>query len=205
MNLSYLLPFSTIPVFFAEKKFLAAESALGLYPSWMYGMSQVVLKFIFLTVASIVEAIIVIPMCGLTNPSVPYAVNFLTVTSILIVSGLVGCNMVLCASMWLKSQDVAFIVASTGVTISLALSGGFLPFADMYGVASALQWISPIKYSFQAITISQFEGTSAEKVIDIAGYNTPASIAGNLWVLIGFFLALSLLTVFGMTRVKEGR
>ncbi len=41
MNVSYLLPFSTIPVFFADKKFLAAESALGLYPTWMYGMSQV--------------------------------------------------------------------------------------------------------------------------------------------------------------------
>ncbi len=41
MNVSYLLPFSTIPVFFADKKFFAAESALGLYPAWMYGMSQV--------------------------------------------------------------------------------------------------------------------------------------------------------------------
>lgn len=41
MNVSYLLPFSSIPVFFADKKFLAAESALGLYPTWMYGMSQV--------------------------------------------------------------------------------------------------------------------------------------------------------------------
>ncbi len=41
MNVSYLLPFSTIPVFFADKKFFAAESALGLYPAWMYGLSQV--------------------------------------------------------------------------------------------------------------------------------------------------------------------
>ena len=41
MNVSYLLPFSTIPVFFADKRFFAAESALGLYPTWMYGMSQV--------------------------------------------------------------------------------------------------------------------------------------------------------------------
>ena len=41
MNVSYLLPFSTIPVFYADKKFLAAESALGLYPTWMYGISQV--------------------------------------------------------------------------------------------------------------------------------------------------------------------
>ena len=44
MNVSYLLPFSTIPVFYADKRFLAAESALGLYPTWMYGISQVSLQ-----------------------------------------------------------------------------------------------------------------------------------------------------------------
>ena len=38
---TYLLPFCTIPVFYADKRFLAAESALGLYPIWMYGISQV--------------------------------------------------------------------------------------------------------------------------------------------------------------------
>jgi len=44
MNISYLLPFSTIPVFYADKRFLAAESALGLYPKRMYGISQVSLQ-----------------------------------------------------------------------------------------------------------------------------------------------------------------
>ena len=205
MNVSYLLPFSTIPVFFADKKFLAAESALGLYPAWMYGMSQVFLEFLFLIVTSTVEAAIVIPMCGLVNPTIPYAVNFLTITSILIVSGLVGSTMVFCSSIWLPTQDLAFITGSTVVTVGLALSGGFLPFTAMPDIPRTLQWISPIKYSFQAMAMAQFRGTTAEKMIDIAGYNTPASIAENLWILCGIFGVLSLLTVFGMARVKEGR
>ena len=41
MNISYLLPFASIPVFVGDKRFFAAESALGLYPAWMYGLSQV--------------------------------------------------------------------------------------------------------------------------------------------------------------------
>ena len=41
MNVSYILPFSTIPVFFADKKFFDAESVLGLYLAWIYGVIQV--------------------------------------------------------------------------------------------------------------------------------------------------------------------
>ena len=40
LNVSYLLPFATIPVFVYDKRFLAAESTLGLYQPWMYGASQ---------------------------------------------------------------------------------------------------------------------------------------------------------------------
>jgi hypothetical protein len=38
---TYLLPFSSLPVFVGDKRFLAAESALALYPVWMYALSQV--------------------------------------------------------------------------------------------------------------------------------------------------------------------
>ncbi|GFH47256.1 predicted protein [Chaetoceros tenuissimus] len=40
LNVSYLLPFSSIPVFVGDKRFFVAESALGLYSPWMYGLSQ---------------------------------------------------------------------------------------------------------------------------------------------------------------------
>ena len=42
-NISYLLPFATIPVFFGDKKFLATERALKLYSPWVYAVSQVFL------------------------------------------------------------------------------------------------------------------------------------------------------------------
>lgn len=154
---------------------------------------------------STIEAAIVIPMCGLNNPTMPDTINFLTIASILVVSGLVGSTIVFCCSIWLPTQDLAFVTGSTVVTISLSLCGGFLPFTQMPDIPRTFQWISPVKYSFQAMAIAQLKGTSAEKVIDIAGYDTPASISDNIWILYGIFLFLSLLTMVGMTRVKEVR
>ena len=115
--------------------------------------------------------------------------------------------MVFCASIWLPTQDLAFLSSSTIVTtcISLALSGGFLPFTSMPDLPSSIQWLSPIKYSFQAWAISELTGTSAEKVIDIGGYNTPPTVTQNLLILWGIFVVLSILSTIGMARVKEVR
>ena len=144
-------------------------------------------------------------MCSLINPLVPTIINFLTVTSVLILSGLVGSAIILCSSILLPTQDIAFLFGSTVVTISLSISGGFLPFTAMPNVPYALQWISPIKYSYQALALSLLKGTSAEKLIDLAGYNSPGSVTENLLILTGFLTILSLLTIVGMTRIKEVR
>ena len=116
LNISYLLPFATIPVFVGNKRFLPPKVRLGYTPPWMYGSSQLLLAFAFLTLASTtrtVEAIIVIPMCAMWNVSLPMWGSFLTLLSVLIVSGLVGSTIVLCCSMWLPTQDLAFLLAST--------------------------------------------------------------------------------------------
>jgi len=144
---------------------------------------------------SIVETSIVFPMCAMANPTMPIWKSYLTVMSILNFSGLVGSTLVLCCSIWLPSQDLAFLVASTISTISLSLSGGFLPFAAMPGLANALQWISPIKYSFQALVIAQLTGTSSEKLIDLSEFNTPSTTSGNIYVLFCIFICLSILTL----------
>jgi len=75
----------------------------------------------------------------------------------------------------------------------------------MPDVPHALQWLSPIKYSYQAMALALLNGTSAEKVIDLAGYNTPGSITENVYILGGIFLVLAILSAIGMTRVKEVR
>lgn len=53
LNMPYLLPLSTISVFVGNKRFFAAESALGLYLSWIYGASGIILEFAFVIMTSI--------------------------------------------------------------------------------------------------------------------------------------------------------
>ena len=90
LNVSYLLPFAAIPVFVGDKKFFLAESALGLYSPWMYGVSQIVLETLFVTLAATMQTCITVPMCSMVNPSYPTHISFLTMLASLIVSGLVG-------------------------------------------------------------------------------------------------------------------
>lgn len=205
MNITYLLPFATIPVFVTDKKFFAAESALGLYSSWMYGVSQLVLEFVFVTLASTIKACIVINMCAMWNPVIPDWVSFLSILAVLIISGLVGSTIILCCSMWLPTQDLAFVLGSTISTISLALCGGFRPVSDMPDVPHTLQWLSPIKYSYQALLIALLTGTSSERLLDIQEYDSPSTVTDNLLVLTLIFVVICVLTSVGMTRVKELR
>jgi hypothetical protein len=157
------------------------------------------------TIASLIVATITIPAIYMINPTVSLLVNFLSMTSIFILSGLVGSSLVFCASMWLPNQDIAFLVSAGNVSTMLAVSGGFLPFTSMPLVPSAIQWLSSIKYSYQAYLISGLTGTSAEKVIDIGGYNTPPTISQNLLILLGIFILVNALSTIGMTRIKEIR
>ena len=166
---------------------------------------KIFLEFLFLILAATVEAAIVIPMCTLINPVIIESINFLTITSILIMSGLVGSTIVLCCSIWLPTQDLSFLVGSTIIALSLSLCGGFLPYTSMPDIPHALQWLSPIKYSYQAMALALLKGTSAEKIIELAGYNTPDSITENVSILGGIFLVLAIFCVIGIIRVKEVR
>ena len=118
---------------------------------------------------------------------------------------MIGSSLVFLCSIALPSQDLAFLAGSTVVTISLAVSGGFLPFSEMLPFGYVLQWVSPVKYSMQAMLASQLVGTSAEKLLDIGEYNTPASVSMNLLILIAMFLLFSLLSGLAMMRLKEVR
>ena len=205
MNIPYLLPFTSISVFSGDKRFCVAESALGLYRPWMYGVAEVFLEFTFLILASTISACITIPMCSLWNTSQAPWMSFLAFLSIQIASGLVGSTMVFCFTMSSPTQDLAFLVSSTVVTISLSLSGGFLSFSEMASIPFASQWVSPVKYSVQGILISLLEGTTAEKVLETTGINTPSTVSQNLFVLFGIFALFSVASIVAISRLKEVR
>ena len=203
--ISYLLPFATIPIFVHEKKFFLSERSLGLYSPWIYCISQAILETWVLVQTAIVEALIVIPMCGLHNSSQPYWESFLTLLSALIASGLTGSVLVLFFSILMPTHDLAFLLCSGVVTISLGLSGGFVPFPSVQDFISWLQWMSPCKYSLQALAIGHFEGTDSESFVAMMGLDRPSTVTANIGALFAFFAFWAIGSMCALYRQRERR
>uniref|UniRef100_A0A7S2XRR9 ABC-2 type transporter transmembrane domain-containing protein n=1 Tax=Attheya septentrionalis TaxID=420275 RepID=A0A7S2XRR9_9STRA len=203
--ISFLLPFAMIPIFVFDKKFFAAESALGLYSPIIYCISQALLETWILTICALCEACVIIPMGGFWNPVLPRWGAFFTVCGSLIASGLAGSGLVLVCTMVFPSQDLAFLAGSGVVTVALGVSGGFVPFPSMEDWISWLQWVSPCKYSLQALAIGQFGNSNSEIILEVSALNTPNSVSANIGVLLGFYVVFTVGTVLALSRQREVR
>mmetsp|Transcript_3698 Transcript_3698/g.6058 ORF Transcript_3698/g.6058 Transcript_3698/m.6058 type:complete len:752 (+) Transcript_3698:180-2435(+) len=201
----YLLPFGQISTFFFDKKLFAAESSIGLYPAWVYGISQLVLELWVMVLCALLGSAIAVPMMSLWNPSFSRLESFTTMFTVICVSGAVGNSLVMIISILISSQDLAFLVGSGNVTFFLAVSGGFVPFPYIAKGVAWLQWISPVKYSFQAFAWSLLSGTSAEALLGSLELNTPEGVGLNLGILIGVYVMCAILSVMVLMRQKEVR
>lgn len=65
------------------------------------------------------------------------------------------------------SQDLVLLAGSGGVTVALGISGGFVPSTSMERWISWLHWVSPCKYSLQALAIGQFGNSNSEIVLEV--------------------------------------
>jgi hypothetical protein len=134
-------------------------------PAWIYAISQALLEAWVLSIATIVETAIVVPCCGFGLDSLGGDWRaFASFLAVLMPSGCLGSGVVFLCSVLLPSQDIAFAVGSGFVTLGLAVSGAFVPTSRIPDFASWLQWVSPVKYTFQALSIVQLEGTGFEQV-----------------------------------------
>jgi ABC-type multidrug transport system permease subunit len=103
------------------------------------------------------------------------------------------------------SQDLAFLAGSGVVTVALGVSGGFVPFPSMEDWISWLQWVSPCKYSLQALAIGQFGNSNSEIILEVSALNTPNSVSANIGVLLGFYVVFTVGTVLALSRQREVR
>ncbi len=201
----FLLPFAQISTFFFDKNLFASESSIGLYPAWIYSLTQIVLETWVMTLCALLVTAIAVPMMSLWNPSISRPASFLTMFSVFCVGGIVGNTVVLLVSIVSFSQDLAFLLGSTFVVVFLAMSGGFVPFPFIESWIVWLQWISPIKYSFQGFTWTLLSGTSTEGYLDFLELNTPSNVSLNLVILVGIFCLCATGSVVALSWQKEVR
>jgi hypothetical protein len=202
---SFLLPFAAIPLFVHEKKFFLSECALGLYSPWIYCIAQGLLEMWVVVLAACLEAVIVIPMCSLWNPAMLHWESFFMLLSALMGSGLVGSALVLFFCVLLPSQDLAFLFGSGFVTLSLGLSGGFVPFPSIGDFVSWLQWISPCKYSLQALSLGFFLGPEGETIVKAVELDRPSTVTANIAVLFLMYFMLAIGTIIALSAKREVR
>ncbi len=103
------------------------------------------------------------------------------------------------------SQDPAFLVGSGKITLSLALSGGFVPFPYIKDWIARLQWISPVKYSFQASAWSLLGQTPSKNILEMLVFNAPSSVGSKHWSFFVFIVLLAVGLVIALLRQKEVR
>ena len=201
----FLLPFCQISTFFFDKNLFASESSIGLYPAWIYSLTQILLETWVMSLCALVQSAIAVPMMSLWNMSISNTASFFTMFSVFCVGGIVGNTIVLLTSIVSFSQDFAFLIGSANVVLFLAMSGGFVPYPYIESWIVWLQWISPIKYSFQAFTWSLLSGTSTAEYLDQLELNTPANVSLNLVILVGIFCLCAASSIVALARQKEVR
>jgi hypothetical protein len=103
------------------------------------------------------------------------------------------------------SQDVAFLVGSGNTVVFLAVSGGFVPFPYIEDWIAWLQWISPVKYSFQAFAWTLLGQTPSEDVLEMLDLDTPSYVGSNIGILIGVYVLCAVGSLFALSRQKEVR
>jgi ATP-binding cassette, subfamily G (WHITE), member 2, SNQ2 len=198
----YLLPFAVIPVHVYDKKFFLAERNLGLYSPWIYALSQLLLEIWVLVLLATETAAIVIPAVGFWNPSQPHWATFFSILACIIASGLVGSAMVQFFAIVAPSQDLAYIVGSGVSTLALGLSGGFVPFPFMRGFIRWAQWLSPCKYSLQALLLSYGMDTERESRLDYLGFDSPGTSMDNVAILFAIFAFLVTCSTIALARQR---
>lgn len=108
-------------------------------------------------------------------------------------------------SILMPSEDLTFLFGSGAITVFLTLSGGFVPFPYIADWIVWLQWISPVKYSFQAFAWGLLSGTSAEALLDTLELDAPEGVGTNILILLGVFAVCAIGSVLALSRQKEVR
>lgn len=204
--ISYLFPFAMISTFSYDKSFFHSDSALGLYSPWIYCVTQTLLEMWALTLVSILQTLIVVPMVGLWNPVIPKFESFLLSLAVITVTNYVGNSIVLLASITFAAQDLAFLVGAGAVLVSTCFSGSLVAFPSLPEAIAWFQWVTPVKYSIQALIIHQFKGTpNYDIIVDAGEFNRPDTITSNVGVLLAMFAATTFMTIFILARQREIR
>uniref|UniRef100_A0A383VRM2 ABC transporter domain-containing protein n=1 Tax=Tetradesmus obliquus TaxID=3088 RepID=A0A383VRM2_TETOB len=148
-----LMPYVSMSLYCADKKFYIADASAKLYRSHAYYPAKVVAITPFQIVSALVFCFTVYGMTGL-RPGWEYILQNGTISTLLL---LISVQVLHCCAIVAPNQDVAFMLSIVWTAIQLFFSNYFIMFSEveLYGI-TFLRWFSALCYAFEGIMVTEF-------------------------------------------------
>eukprot|EP00884_Botryococcus_braunii_P000584 jgi/Botrbrau1/10526/Bobra.7_1s0007.1 len=193
-----LLPFTHMSLYVSDRKFYALDVAANLYHPSAYYVAQAAAGAPFTLLNATVLTLIMYGLIGLRYTA---RAVLLTVVTVSLLS-LVGVQILVLSAYLTRSQDLAFVVAVTYVTWSILLGGFIVRLSQLYSVLRVLSYLFPLRYTFQAFVLLQFEGLPTMNIIT-QFYDMDWSVGANLAALLGVLVGLHFLSIVAMCLLHQ--
>ncbi|KAI8470965.1 MAG: hypothetical protein J3K34DRAFT_520870 [Monoraphidium minutum] len=150
-----LMPYVSMSLYTADKKFYIADSSAKLYRAHAYYAAKVTATVPFQILSALIFMFTIYGMAGL-RPGITYIVQTGIVSSLLF---LIAVQVLHCCALLAPNQDAAFMFSIMWSTVQMLMSNFFMPFADInFQWLTFLKWFSALYYSFEGLARIEFGG-----------------------------------------------
>ncbi|KAF6255774.1 hypothetical protein COO60DRAFT_1533203, partial [Scenedesmus sp. NREL 46B-D3] len=148
-----LMPYISMSLYSADKKFYIADASAKLYRSHAYYAAKVVATTPFQIISALVFCFTVYGMAGL-RPGARYILENGTTSTLL---SLIAVQVLHCCAILAPNQDVAFMLSIVWTAIQLLMSNFFITFTEVvFQWLTVLRWLSALYYAFEGLAVTEF-------------------------------------------------
>lgn len=205
LNNIFSSAFGVLSIFNIEKTVFVREYRGRYYGLPGYFLSKTVVEMPFNILFPFLTSIIIYFMVGLQMT----ATNFFIFGTIMVLCSTIGLSLGIAFASIFANLQIALALTPL-VLLPLMLVGGlYVNLASIPQYIRWLQWISPMRYGFQAAMINEFSDLklpppmlSGNVVLqEFAVTNDGLGLQGNMGILVAFWFGLWLLAYFALMRV----
>ena len=154
------MPYISMGLYTADKKFYIADASAKLYRPLPYYVAKVTATTPFQVISALVFTLTVYGMAGMRHgPGADGAAAKNATLSCLVY--LIAVQVLHCCALLAPNQDIAFMLSIVWTAIQLLLSSFFIIFSDvfMYWI-TYLRYLSALYYAFEGTATAEFSGVN---------------------------------------------
>lgn len=205
LNNIFTSTFGILNVFTAEKQVFVREYISNYYDLPAYFLSKTCIELPFTLVFSFITATAIYFMVGLVNTVSQY----LVFSTIMMLTSIIGTSLGTFFASLFDEFTLALAITPLVLLPLMLFSGLYMNIGSIPVYFNWLQYISPMKYAYQAIMINEFNGLtlpppvySGRVVLEQFGLlKDGLNIVDSIMILLGFWFSLWVLSYVALLRV----